>query len=463
MVSGTSNSTKARRERLTRSELLRRAGVAAAAVAVGGGAVPYAFAGPMKYTRRSLKGDLSIVQWTHFMPEYDIWFDGTWAKTWGEANDVQVSVDHVSNTRLPALAASEVAAQRGHDIFGFLSPPAAYEDHVIDHTAIVSQVEGAVGSYSDLGLRSTYNPRTKKYFGVSDHYVPALVIWRHDLWNAVGESPATWDHVRSAAPKLKALGHPIGIGQSNELDSNIALIALMMCFGSFIQDESNVLTINSKNTVQAVQFMADLYRNGEEDQIFSWNPASNNQFVFAGKGSMILNAISAIRTAEDLQLPFVNDLWIWPVPRGPQGRLGLGQATGVYSIWEFATNKDAAEKFIADLCIAYEQATLASNLFNFPSFPGAFPLKQIYTTAAADTHPPRGKYTILTTIASKYTRNIGYPGYSNAAVDETLNRFLIPQMFAQASQVKMSPADSVRSTASEMRQIWAKWKAAGKI
>ena len=131
---------------------------------------------------------------------------------------------------------------------------------MIDHAAIVREIERAVGAYGDVGMRSTYNPKTKKYFGVSDYYVPAPLIWRHDLWNAIGESPATWDHVRLAAPRLKAAGHPIGIGQSNEPESNVALIAFMMCFGSFIQDESNALAIDSKSTVEAVQFMADLYK-----------------------------------------------------------------------------------------------------------------------------------------------------------------------------------------------------------
>jgi multiple sugar transport system substrate-binding protein len=450
-------------ERLTRSQLLRRAGVAAAAAAVAGTSAPYAFAGPLKYRHRLLKGRLSIVQWSHFVPRYDAWFDGTWAKAWGEKNDVQVDVDHESYTLLPALAAAEVKAQRGHDIFGFLSPPARYEDQVIDHAAIVSQIEREVGPYGDLGMRSTFNPRTKKHIGVSDYYVPAPVIWRHDLWNAVGESPATWEHVRAAAPALKALGHPVGIGQANDLDSNVALISLLMCFGSFLQDESNALAIDSRATVEAVQFMADLYASGEESSLFDWNEASNNQFVLGGRGSMIVNAISAIRRAEDLGMPFARDLWIWPVPHGPGGRLGLGQYTSVYSIWKFAKNKDAAEQFVADLCISSEQAALESKLFNFPSFPGAYPLKRIYKAAAADTHMPRGKYSILTTVASRYTRNAGYPGSSNAAVQEVLDTFLVPRMFAQVSQGTMSAEDSVRSTATQMKRIWAKWRAAGKI
>jgi len=452
-----------RKEGLSRRTLLKRAGVGAAALGVGGATAPYSFAGPLKYKGRWLKGDLNIIQWIHFVPDYDTWFDKTWITQWGQKNDVQVNVDHIANTQLSARAAAEVAAQSGHDIFGFLSPPAAYEDQVINHASIIHEVERKVGKYGDLGKKSTYNPKTKKYFGVSDNYVPDPVVWRRDLWNGVGESPATWEHVRRAAPKLKSAGHPIGIGQSNELDSNMALMAFMMCFGSFIQNEHNVLTINNKRTVDAVQFMADIYKRGESDEIFGWNPASNNQFLYAGRGSMILNAISATRTPEDLHLPFVNDLWIWPIPKGPHGRFGLEHVMGVYSIWKFAKNKDAAEKFIADLCINYRQATTASKLYNFPSFPGAYPLKQIYKAAAADNHPPKGKYTILTTIASKYTHNVGYPGYSNAAVDEMFNKFLIPQMFSQVSQGKMSAADSVRSTAGQMKSIWAKWKAAGKI
>ena len=70
--------------------------------------------------------------------------------------------------------------------------------------------------------------------------------------------------------------------------------------------------------------------------------------------------------------------------------------------------------------------------------------RQIRKAAAADTHKPRGKYTILTTIAEKYTHNIGYPGTTNAAMDEVFSKYLIPQMFAQVSQGKMSAADSVQ-------------------
>jgi multiple sugar transport system substrate-binding protein len=136
---------------------------------------------------------------------------------------------------------------------------------------------------------------------------------------------------------------------------------------------------------------------------------------------------------------------------------------GCYNIWKFAKNKANAEKFVADLCINYKQATMASQLYNFPSFPGAFPFPQIKKVAAGDPHKPHGKYSILTTIAEKYTHNIGYPGTTNAAIDEVFSKYLIPQMFAQVSQGKLSAHDSVRDTNSAIKDIYAKWHKRGKI
>jgi multiple sugar transport system substrate-binding protein len=321
-----------------------------------------------------------------------------------------------------------------------------------------------MGPYLPIGKASTYNPKTKKYFAVSDAYVPDPVVWRHDLWTGVGEEPNTWENVLKAAPKLKQVGHPIGIGQSqNDLDSNMALSGFLMCFGSFLQTANNRPDMNTKKTVAAVKFMSQIYQQGEDPAIFGWNTASNNNDLYSGHASLILNAISATRTPEQLNLPFAKDLWIWPIPAGPNGRVGLEHLMGCWSIWKFAQNKENAQKFLADLLIAGKQATIQSQLYNFPTFTKTFPFPAIRKMAAADTHPPKGKYTILTTIAEKYTHNIGYPGTVNAAVDEVLTNSLIPNMFAQVSQGKMSAEDSVAQTKAQINQIYAKWRARGKI
>jgi multiple sugar transport system substrate-binding protein len=452
-----------REGRYDRRELLRRAGAGAVSVGVAGSGFGQAFYGPLRFKGRWLKGDLSLITWAHFVPAFDTWLDGTWAPKWGQANDVQVKVDHINNTLLPARAQAEVAAKSGHDIFFDLAPRPQYEDNVINHNEIVQEVQHKVGKIGRIAHKATYNPKTKKYFAFSDNYVPDPVVWRHDIWNGVGASPNTWDSVRRAAPKLKAAGHPLGIGQSAELDSNMALCSFLMCFGAFVQNAHHQVTIKSKHTVEALKFMADIYQRGETDEIFGWDPSGNNNFLYSGKGSMIFNAISATRTPEDRGLPFADDLWIWPIPKGPHGRLGYQHVMGCWWIWKFAQNQPAAKKFLADLEVNYKDAFLASKFYNFPSFPGAYSFAKIRKAVAQDRHKPIGKYGILTTIAQKYTTNPGHPGYANAAFGEMFSKFMIPQMFAQVSQKKMTAQEAVNAADREIRAIYAKWRKLGKI
>ena len=67
--------------------------------------------GPLRFQHKQLSGELKILQWSHFVPPYDPWNDGTYVKQWGEKNDVEVKVDHIVLALIPSAAAAEVAAQ----------------------------------------------------------------------------------------------------------------------------------------------------------------------------------------------------------------------------------------------------------------------------------------------------------------------------------------------------------------
>jgi multiple sugar transport system substrate-binding protein len=143
--------------------------------------------------------------------------------------------------------------------------------------------------------------------------------------------------------------------------------------------------------------------------------------------------------------------------------MGYEHVMGAWWIWKFAKNKAAAKKFLADLEINYRDAFMASKFYNFPSFPGAFPFSRIRKAVAQDKHRPLGKYGILTTIAQKYTTNPGHPGYTNAAFDEMFIKGVIPKMFAQVSQKKMTAQEAVNAADRELKTIYRKWRRAGKI
>ena len=60
--------------------------------------------GPLRFQHKQLSGELKILQWSHFVPPYDPWLDGTYAKQWGEKNDVEVKIDHVVLALIPGAA-----------------------------------------------------------------------------------------------------------------------------------------------------------------------------------------------------------------------------------------------------------------------------------------------------------------------------------------------------------------------
>ena len=64
---------------------------------------------------RAQQKTLKILQWKHFVPSYDEWFNETYVKEWGEKNDTKVIVDYVGLADIGRLAKTEIEARRGHD------------------------------------------------------------------------------------------------------------------------------------------------------------------------------------------------------------------------------------------------------------------------------------------------------------------------------------------------------------
>jgi multiple sugar transport system substrate-binding protein len=406
-------------------------------------------------------GTLRIAQWNNYVASYDQWWDGEYTKRWGEENGVEVSVDHFDITQMPVHAQAEVSSQRGHDIFHFsLASPAPLEDHVIDHREIVEEVVAKVGKMRPFIERSVFNPKTNKYFGVSDYWTPNPAHYRSDLWDPLGLRPDSWESVLAAGSRLKAGGHPVGIGMGADVESNGNLLGLMHSFGSSVQDEEGKVVVNRPATVEAVKMGAAIFRAGMTDEVFGWDIPSNNRFLASGRGSLIVNAAAGIRQIEAQDPDLAAKIQLLPFPRGPQGRLSP-YVISVYVIWKFAENQETAKRFLVDYISAYREPFLRSQYVQVPSFPGA--IDDLDELVANDTRArPPEKYRFLAEAADWMT-NLGHPGYTNGAIDEVVKASLISQMFAAAARGEMSAEESVRTAEARIRPIFDKWRERGKI
>lgn len=99
--------------------------------------------------------ELKVLVWSHFVPKFDKeWFDN-FAKNWGKANDVNVTVDHIGLAEIPSRTAAEVSAQQGHDLIEWISPPSQFEPSVLDLSDVVKEAEKRFGKQHALCPRSS--------------------------------------------------------------------------------------------------------------------------------------------------------------------------------------------------------------------------------------------------------------------------------------------------------------------
>ena len=440
----------AAKERATgRRRFLRGVGAAGLAAGIG----PFIITRPARAAARTLK----ILQWSHFVPAYDTWFDNAYTKQWGQKNDTEVIVDHVGIPAINSRAAAEVSAQSGHDLFMFLWPAPSYEEQVIDHREIYEELERKHGKAIDLAVKSTYNPTTKKYFGFSDSFVPDPVNYRIDLWSEQGmpQGPASWDDVRRVGRAIKQKRNiPVGVGLSAELDTAMAMRTILYAFGGSVQDEHNHVVLKSKQTTDAVAFVKALYQEAMTPEVMAWDASSNNRAMIAGQTSLVLNAISITREAENKHLPIADQIGLTKALKGETRAIGLEHVMDCYVIWKFAQNKEGAKKFLVDYIDNFLEGFKASQYYNFPCFPSTVP--DLQKMLADDPHKPAGKYTVLGDVL-KWATNVGYPGYANSAVDEIFNTWVLNTMFAKAATGAMSPDDAVAEADAKCKQIFAKW------
>jgi multiple sugar transport system substrate-binding protein len=440
---------------VSRRDFIKAAGAAAVSAGLGANII---IPGRVRAGRKKLK----ILQEGHTLPSFDEWFDNTYVKEWGEKNDTEVIVDH-EVFRVSEIASAEVKAQKGHDIYFFYIGPAAFEKHVIDHREIYQECEKRYGKVIPLAIKSTYNPRTKKYFCFADYYVPDPINYRKDLWDGIGVYPDTWENVLVGGAKIKKkYGNPVGIGLSKDIDSNMALRAIMYSYGASVQDEEGNVVINSKQTLEAVKFVRALFKEAMTPEVLNWDATSNNRFMLAGKGSLAVNAISITRAAEREKMAEMSKkIWLAKPPAGPVRRMGLPHMMRVYVIWKFAENIEGAKQFLVDYIGDFRKAFLASEFYNFPFFPDTVPdlKKLIANDPKAD---PPDKYKVLGD-ALEWTTNVGYPGNTNAAIEMIFWRFLVPVMFAKAATDEATPEDAIKEAEAECKDIFAAWKKKGLV
>jgi multiple sugar transport system substrate-binding protein len=399
--------------------------------------------------------ELKLLTFAHFVPTSDDELQRQ-LEEFGKQAGVKVRMDKVAHLQIPAIFASEVQGQKGHDIIGLsrFAMPNLYAKHLVNMNDVVEKLSREAG-----GLTNTEVGKDAKgdYRGVPWFYISFPLAIRTDLMAEIGEElPDTWDDVLRVGKKLKAKGHPVGIQLSHCEDSNHILRGILWSWGGKeVEKDGKTVAINSKETVEAYKFIKALYEDAMDPEVLAWDDRNNNVCLNSGKCGIILNPISAYISArkDNALLPGTErpiHLVINHVlpPKGPAGR-HMSAAVVYMGVWEFSPLKDLAKEFVTYHFqkANYEKHLVSSEGYN-QSFMRNFTLHPVYAASL--------KYYFHPYIAA-YSHAPGWPGSPTAAAEVIWDKFVIPDSVAACATGKMSAEDAVKDAEREMKRTYQRY------
>jgi multiple sugar transport system substrate-binding protein len=395
--------------------------------------------------------ELKMLVNSHFVPSSDEEL-ARQLEEFGKANGVKTRLDRVAHLQLPAVLAGEVQGQKGHDLVAVgNSNPHLYSKHLETLDDLYNKIGEAGGGFTTVGVGKGNDGH---YKAIPWYFISFPLALRVDLVAEIGENlPNTWDDVHRIGTKLKAKGHPVGIQLAHSFDSNAILRGILWSYGAkMVDDDSKTVAVNTKETVEAFKFIKALYQDAMTEEVLAWDDRNNNVCLNSGKCSMILNPISAYRSAIKAQtkVPGTDRLvhhginHIMP-PEGPGGR-HMAASFNAAGVWKFAKEKELAKEFLA-FHFSKDNANkhlTASKGYNQP------------VLAANAMHPlyaSNSKYYFAPYIGW-YTHAFGWPGVPTAAVQTISDQYLLPDAAAACATGKATAEEAVSKLESQMKRIY---------
>jgi len=214
----------------------------------------------------------------------------------GEKHDNEVIVHHIVQYRAQHARGRRVSAKR-HDLFMFLSPPAAFEQQTYRHDARVSgrskeaREDGRPRPQVDIQSQDQAVLRFRTR--TSDPGITQGVVNR----GRVSQGPRYLGGPAKGAKKIRDKnGHPCGWALAGARYQHGAARAAVVVRRRRAGRGRQVV-INSKETIEALKYMKALYTESQTAEVFTWDP-SRTIGDARRPGVVVQNAISVTRTAE---------------------------------------------------------------------------------------------------------------------------------------------------------------------
>lgn len=373
-----------------------------------------------------------------------------------KALGIKVNLERVRGNDLQSRLTSSIQSGTGADITQlFNNHPHLYAASVVDCSDVAEEIGTAQGGYYTSAKGNCHDGA--RWLGVPMATIGVLTAYRKSWFEEIGVAtyPDTWDGVRAAGKKLKEAGRPIGqsLAQSFGDPPAFTYPFLWSFGGKEVEADGKTVAINSKETIEAVKYMAAFWKEAHDEGGFAWDDSNNNRAFLAGTICATLNGasiyIEALRKPDQYKTekgnPLKDDILHSLLPKGPRGQFGL-HVQQSHVIPTHSKNQKAAK----DLLRWFHTAANYEKWFNEG--------KGFYSGVTVDWENSKmwGEDPVMLPykMAGRVGQVPGYPGPTGIKPAESLSKHLIINMFARAAQGTMSAEASVKICENDLKRVY---------
>lgn len=433
-----------REDRLTRRQFMKTAGLIASAALAEGTLLT---ANPKIATPAVLKGTkLHLLQWGNFIPPADDELRRQ-AAEWGKQTGAQVTIETINANDLQARIATAIESGTGPDIIQMLHNwPYLYANGCIDIDDVAEKIEKIYGGYYKQIQDVCFVDG--RYKAAPYHIVGGAMTYREDWFREVGveKFPDTWEELRKLGKILKDEGRPFGqtFGHTFGDAPGFAYPYLWSFGGKLVEEDGSTIALDRPETLQAVEFIVDFWKEAFDETGLSWDDSSNNRAFLAEQISCTLNGASIYFVAKKQYPELAEKINHGIMPAGPAGRFHYN-LTFEHAIMKYSKNVEVAKEFLLFLMDK-------SNFYKW------FEIAEGFSVAPGpdhETHPMWQKDPRMLAYkdVGSLGRAIGYPAPPSRSASEALSKYILVDVFAKAIQGE-PPKKAIEWGVRELRNIY---------
>ena len=392
-----------------------------------------------QWTNTPEKGaKLRVLRWKRFVQgDEDAYIANV--KKFTAKYGIEVRLDHEGWEDVRPKAAVAANTGAGPDIILSTNDDAnLYPDKLVDMTDVATYLGKKYGGWypaSEAYLR----PDGKKWIGVPLGGTGSMMVYRDSQMKAAGISafPKDTDGFLKMFQALKAKGTPGGMALGHATGDSGWTQWLIWAFGAALVDKNNKVTIDSAETLKALEYGKELYANFVPGTL-SWLDPNNNKAFLDGQVSVTNNGISIYYAAKNSTDPKVKDM-VADIQHAnfPIGPVGVPTEYHLFfnqMVFKHTKFPKAAKEFVRFMMEEEQYGPWMQAAGGYISQP----LRAYEKNAVWTVDPKHTPYRDVL----RNTRPAGWEGKLGYASAAALGDFIVVDMFAEAASGDKSPKEA---------------------